>query len=328
MNAVQIRGRFRLFICMLLLAVMFPTSQTTAQTEDSQYFDESGHFVRGAFLEKYLSASDPLKLYGYPLTDEFVAPAGSPVAGLRVQYFQRARFEYHPEDEATGPIQLAPVGRLLYELEDNRDPLLVLSENHPECRYFPETGYQVCYAFLAFFDKFGGLAQFGYPVSNILSINGRLVQYFENTRFEWHPEMPSGQRVTLTNAGQIIFSLYEDPSYLLPPPGDTIANTILDLHVNAFPLLAVMPTDGTQIFYVIVQDQQYRPVPGAQVTLALHDANGNEMLRSLPSTDLNGITRLEISLLDQPLGLTEVLVTANFDSKFQKLVRTSFRVWW
>ncbi len=57
----------------------------------------------------------------------------------------------------------------------------------PGCLYFPETGHNVCAGFRAFWEHFGGLAIFGYPLTEEFVENGRTVQYFERARFEWHP---------------------------------------------------------------------------------------------------------------------------------------------
>ncbi|MFW6074833.1 MAG: polysaccharide deacetylase family protein [Chloroflexota bacterium] len=58
----------------------------------------------------------------------------------------------------------------------------------PQSRYFPETGYTVSGAFLAYWNRLGDLPIFGYPLSDAFEENGRTVQYFERARFELHPE--------------------------------------------------------------------------------------------------------------------------------------------
>ncbi len=65
--------------------------------------------------------------------------------------------------------------------------------------HFPETGYSVQFAFLEFFNAYGGLDVFGYPITNeyVDPITGITVQYFENARFEWWPNAAPGQRVKL-----------------------------------------------------------------------------------------------------------------------------------
>src|SRR5205814_1404178 len=60
-----------------------------------------------------------------------------------------------------------------------------------DLRYFPQTGYIVGYAFLAFWNANGGATIFGYPLTNevIDAGSGLSVQYFERSRFEYHPEL-------------------------------------------------------------------------------------------------------------------------------------------
>lgn len=62
-----------------------------------------------------------------------------------------------------------------------------LPEVPSDGRYFPETGYNVGGGFLAYWEQFGGLAIFGYPITGEYQQNGVTVQLFERARFEWHP---------------------------------------------------------------------------------------------------------------------------------------------
>jgi hypothetical protein len=54
--------------------------------------------------------------------------------------------------------------------------------------YFPETGHYIYDAFRDYWQHFGGLDIFGYPITEQRQENGMWVQYFERARFEWHPE--------------------------------------------------------------------------------------------------------------------------------------------
>ena len=72
-----------------------------AQSDDCRYFEETGHYVCGDFLEFY-DTRGGLENFGYPLTESFDDPA----RGLRVQYFQRARMEWHPYNPAPYTVQL------------------------------------------------------------------------------------------------------------------------------------------------------------------------------------------------------------------------------
>ncbi len=56
------------------------------------------------------------------------------------------------------------------------------------CQYFAPTGQSACNQFLDFWNKYGGLSIFGYPISPELTENGHTVQYFERAKLEYHPE--------------------------------------------------------------------------------------------------------------------------------------------
>ena len=57
----------------------------------------------------------------------------------------------------------------------------------PGSRTFPETGFTVAGSFLRYWETYGGLAVFGYPIGPEIQENGFTVQYFERARFELHP---------------------------------------------------------------------------------------------------------------------------------------------
>lgn len=57
-----------------------------------------------------------------------------------------------------------------------------------DTRFYTETNHKVGGAFLRFFDAYGGIPVFGYPVSDELIEGGLPVQYFERQRFEYHQE--------------------------------------------------------------------------------------------------------------------------------------------
>ena len=57
----------------------------------------------------------------------------------------------------------------------------------PTTRYFPETGQTVRDNFLRYWQAFGGLPVFGYPITGEIDQNGSVTQYFERARLELHP---------------------------------------------------------------------------------------------------------------------------------------------
>ena len=57
-----------------------------------------------------------------------------------------------------------------------------------ECSWFPETKQSLCFGFRAYWEQYGGLAIFGYPISaEMQDATGVTVQWFERARFEWRP---------------------------------------------------------------------------------------------------------------------------------------------
>lgn len=79
--------------------------------------------------------------------------------------------------------------------------LPVAGQAQERSRTFPETGHAVSGRFLQFWEQNGGLAVFGYPLSERQQENGRAVQYFERQRFELHPENQPPYDVLLGRLG-------------------------------------------------------------------------------------------------------------------------------
>ncbi|MDZ7307204.1 MAG: hypothetical protein ONB49_09125, partial [candidate division KSB1 bacterium] len=59
----------------------------------------------------------------------------------------------------------------------------------PDYDCYPETGHTLGYGFREFWKARGGLATFGYPISEEFWEGGYVVQYFERARFELHPKL-------------------------------------------------------------------------------------------------------------------------------------------
>jgi hypothetical protein len=85
-----------------------------------EYFPQTGHHLCFGFRSYWhshgLDFGDPgysfresLMLFGYPISEEFV------VNGRTVQYFERARFEWHPENSPPWDILLGRLGDDVYQ---------------------------------------------------------------------------------------------------------------------------------------------------------------------------------------------------------------------
>ncbi len=146
------------------------------------YFKATGHSLGGKF-RRYWETHGGLALYGYPLTPEFYEQ------GFIVQYFERNRFEYHPELAGTAyEVLLGRLGSQRLELEGRLPVRPANPSPITGAQFFPETGFSLGGVFAGYWQRKGGLAQFGFPITPEIAENGRNVQYFERARFEWFPE--------------------------------------------------------------------------------------------------------------------------------------------
>ncbi|MDQ6695496.1 MAG: hypothetical protein M3014_13950 [Chloroflexota bacterium] len=87
---------------------------------------------------------------------------------------------------------------------------------------FRQTGQEVSGLFLDYWQRNGGLAQQGYPISGVMreasDVDGKIytVQYFERGVFEYHPENPAPFNVLLSQLGTFRFK----KMYPSPPSGE------------------------------------------------------------------------------------------------------------
>lgn len=147
---------------------------TNTNSSNSIYYRQTGHYIKDAFLNYWLM-NGGLSLYGYPITEE------TTLDGVPVQYFQRARFEYRPGSSRPWKVELTHVGRLITA---GRDFATVDPASVGERTYFAETGHTLGGSFKTFWQNKGGLAIFGYPISEEILESGITVQYFERARLE------------------------------------------------------------------------------------------------------------------------------------------------
>ena len=168
------------------VAGRLPTLPAAALPPDrqAQYFSQTSHNVSGPFLAFYRSHGG-LDMFGYPRTEEIQQD------GMTVQWFQRARFELHPELPAGQQVQLTLLGDQL--ATDQRPfPTTAPFASSAQHEYFPQTKHAVNFGFLQYFHSHGALDNFGYPTSEELRVAGphgpTTIQWFQRARFEYHPE--------------------------------------------------------------------------------------------------------------------------------------------
>ncbi|HET8629713.1 MAG TPA: glycoside hydrolase family 16 protein [Thermomicrobiales bacterium] len=86
-----------------------PADPPAAPLAGDAYFAATGHNVGGRFLA-YWQANGGLPQFGYPLTEAFQQQLEDGQT-YTVQYFERARFEEHPEHPAPYDVELGQLGR-------------------------------------------------------------------------------------------------------------------------------------------------------------------------------------------------------------------------
>jgi Zn-dependent protease len=170
--------------------------------EANVYYEQTGVFLSDPFLS-YWRDNGGLALFGYPISDRVqeTTPQGEVYTA---KYFERARMEIQ---EATGNKVI--LGRLGAAVHPSDPP----AKQVDGAQFFSETGHNLAGAFLDYWNANGGLAVFGYPISEEITernpVDGKeyRVQYFERNRFEYHPEFAgTPSEVQLGLLGSQIYS--------------------------------------------------------------------------------------------------------------------------
>jgi hypothetical protein len=293
-----------------------------------EYFSDTGHYVKGPFLE-FFRTRGGAPLFGYPQTELFYDAQ----SGLWVQYFDNVRLEWHPQNPDRYKVQLGLLGDLL----GHRYPPIPYSEVPRDSlsrHYFEETGHVVSSAFLVFFERYGGLDTFGYPISEPLVENGRIVQYFQRARMEWHSERPPGERVVLGALGLAYMQRFGVPREYrgrqVPPTAGEAVATVPDapaLRVLALVRNVITSREGYQTVTVYVTDSNRQPLEGATATVAVRLPSGT-IYHALRPTDARGISSVAFPVTTLPPGqkvLVDVVVSSG---ELSQTAQTFFVPWY
>ncbi|MCC6629481.1 MAG: S8 family serine peptidase [Chloroflexi bacterium] len=168
-------------------------------TDERLFFADTRHTLSGGF-RTYWEERGGIPIFGYPISEEFRELNVADGRTYTVQYFERARFEYHPEHKATEyEVELGLLDRLL--TAGRAFPSTPAGVETATRRFFPETQHSLSNEFLTYWDDHGGLALFGYPISEPALENGWLTQHFQRARFELHPDPPAPAQVLLGHLG-------------------------------------------------------------------------------------------------------------------------------
>ena len=181
----------------MLILVACTNQQQTANLStrsDSRYFKETGYTVQGEFFY-FFDIYGGVDSLGRPLTGTVV------VDGWRVQYFEKGRLEYHPENDPAYRITVGWLGDLLNRRRPPIPSANIPPTDAPEDRYYPKTGHTLSGDFLRYFKTHGGSVRFGLPISEPFLWEGQLTQDFQSARFFWTPQ--AEEPVTLEDIGRV-----------------------------------------------------------------------------------------------------------------------------
>ncbi|MFQ3662517.1 MAG: hypothetical protein SNJ69_09000 [Chloroflexaceae bacterium] len=221
----------------ILLSGTLPVNEATAQAQPGQRcFTETGYCISGR-IRQFWEQNGGLPVFGLPITPQQEAVVEG--AAIQVQWFERNRLELHPENRAPFDVLLGRLGadRLAQQGRDWQS--FPRSTARSGCRFFPETGHNVCEPILAAWRSMGieldgrrgtseaeSLALFGLPLSDVQTetlSDGRQyrVQWFERARFELHPENRPPFNVLLGLLGSEV-----GPSVAAPPALPALCNAV------------------------------------------------------------------------------------------------------
>lgn len=311
-----------------------------------RYFSETGHNVQGeflAFFERYGGE----EIFGLPRTEELYQ------GGLKVQYFQRVRMEYHPYNPQPYKVQLALLGDLLGYRQPGIPAYSIPAPDHPQRRYYPQTGHTLSYGFLQYFDSHGGLDVFGYPITELIPENGTVVQYFQRAKMEWHPENAFGHEITLGNLGDEYIAraglppsalaratplsapLVVSPVWPLnavggePTPTPTLSpawTSAAQFSVSVWVKYPITGQRGFQTVYVRATASNGQGVRDAAVEVIVHGYAGERIFRAA-NTDAYGCSALNFNIDYAPPGYTVIIEVRVTYAGRMETTQTYFIVW-
>ncbi|HST05563.1 MAG TPA: hypothetical protein VLQ48_12625, partial [Chloroflexia bacterium] len=156
-------------------------------------FAEVAYCLRGQFLA-FWQTHGSIDQLGLPITAEMVEDLGG--SAYIVQYTERARLEYHPENAGkAGEVLLGLLGNDIADSRQNENPFQPKPASASiAAQWFEATRHNLSPPFLEYWNANNGLDVFGYPRSEQFDEQNQAdgktytVQYFERNRIEHHPE--------------------------------------------------------------------------------------------------------------------------------------------
>lgn len=265
----------------------------------------------------YYEAHGGARVFGHPITAAFRPQPGAPL----VQYFQTMRLDYD------GEVRPYPLGVWAFPGMAQLEPAPV-SENG-RVRTVPGSPYPIQDEFLVFYETYNGAELLGKPLSPQVNEGGLRVQYFENARLEWRPELPQAQRVQVSILAQNHFDAEMAFTYRREVARPVSSAGITAVQLTAAVRYPVLYAGEKQVLSAMVQTSDGRPVSDIRLiaTLLFDD---EQIDLEMGITDDSGRAQLALDLGAIPPGKeVQVRVTAvRSDGEEVGHHTLVFRTWW
>lgn len=240
-------------VLVVLLTLIIPSGWfaplVQATNADILCFEgKTDNCITGRFLD-YWRQNGGLAVFGYPITPLRSEVNNDLGSTFRTQWFERVRFELHPENRPPYDVLLGRIGvAALQQMDVDWQTLPRDDEPKQGCLWFELERLNVCdqadgSGFKTYWERHGlrdpqlsssyaqSLALFGLPLTqarievNPTDGNVYLTQWFERARFEWHPENPQPYRVLLGHLGAEVLDTVDAsnttcPASITDVPGD------------------------------------------------------------------------------------------------------------
>lgn len=323
-------------IMVLSFVIPVAAASPSQMTDDAgrHYFSETGYYVSDlphGFLS-YWEKNGGLPVFGYPISGEIQETNPDTGQTLTVQYFERARFEYHPENAGTPyAVELGRFGdEVLRQLYGNVDTIEAWHPDTGAGEFFDTTGHNVQgfpadgldteSIFYSYWHNHGldlgdsgisfreSLALFGYPISDVFDEeqpDGSIyqVQYFERARFEYHPELRGTSYV-------VLLGLFGH-SVLTPPAP---SNCLPAMQISQGKVLVPLGAGGTTMF---LRDSR------------IGTDSANNLFAAYVTSAAQGIVfqgNLRITFLEFPAGCETVGNALVHNAKVQPIINPDYHV--
>ena len=310
----------------------------TVPGDRSRTFPETGKTVRGLFLD-YWEQHGGLPQQGYPLSELLTERSDLDGRTYTVQYFERAVFEYHPENRSLNNVLLSQLGTFRYREKYTSGAAGQQPDTSTGSMLFPETGKRLGGKFLEYWQKNGGLAQQGFPISDEFEeksdLDGKTyrVQYFERAVFELHPENAGTQyEVLLSQLGTFRYQaryLAASGSPVVTPGAGATATA----RANCQPTQGGVPPQEEQapertsvgkghiLRGTVLSSATCAPVAGARLVFWLANPAGEyeDALRASLLTDSSGSYTFESSYPGMYEGTSPHIHVAVYASGYRSL---------